>query len=518
MNDAISEVFSRYWPTLLLVLVVVVVAAVVIGIIQGRSQHRGDKLDRQRAHSKRWGHLTEVKPLRASEAVPADRLSIGVLGRERLWAPRFRSKLVLAPTGAGKTPRMVVPDILRHHGPAVVTSIKSDVLHLTRHHRATLGPVWVFDPAADSGMESCRWSPLDHVHDWPSAVDVAGWLTRSSRRDVGATANDEFWSTMARQLIAPAIYAAHLRGKPLRRVGEWIQAQDHHSVSKILDEHGEREPISEWQVTARADSKTRANVFTSAASIFHPWMHPLISATTDTTTETGGPVFRVADLVHGTTDGIGTLYAIGTSERQQTLSPIFEALMCAIASEISRTYQAAALPLQPSLLMMLDEAANICRVRDLGQWASAMAGQGMILCSVWQDQGQIIDAYGDHAARSILSNHTAHILLPGISDIGTLRDVSARIGQDQFTTTSRTYQRDNQGSSMSHQSTVLEVAPPEWIREAIPSGQALALVSGHKPLRVKIPGWWEDPELRDLVDPDIAAGFDALHAPTKTPR
>jgi len=44
------------------------------------------------------------------------------------------------------------------------------------------------------------------------------------------------------------------------------------------------------------------------------------------------------------------------------------------------------------------------------------------------------------------------------------------------------------------------VAPVEWLRR-------------HKPMRLRMPGWWEDGELRALVDPRVAAAFDARFGP-----
>jgi hypothetical protein len=55
------------------------------------------------------------------------------------------------------------------------------------------------------------------------------------------------------------------------------------------------------------------------------------------------------------------------------------------------------------------------------------------------------------------------------------------------------------------------VAPVEWLRR-LPTGEAIVLTGRHKPMRLRVPGWWEDAELRSLVDPRVAGAFDRQFA------
>jgi len=48
------------------------------------------------------------------------------------------------------------------------------------------------------------------------------------------------------------------------------------------------------------------------------------------------------------------------------------------------------------------------------------------------------------------------------------------------------------------------VAPVEWLRR-LPDGEAIVLTGRHKPMRLRVPGWYEDPALREMVDPRVAA-------------
>lgn len=175
---------------------------------------------------------------------------------------------------------------------------------------------------------------------------------------------------------------------------------------------------------------------------------------------------------------------------------------------------ASGLPLDPPLLNMLDEAANIAPLRRLDKVASKGANEGVITVTVWQDEGQIVRIYGRETARTVKSNHTAHVYLPGISDDATLKALSEAIGDHKVKrmSVSRSHNGE-QGTSSGYQDEVL--APPSWLRR-MPGGTALVVTGPHKPMRVTLPGWFEDPELRAMVDPDVAAAFDERFATTRT--
>lgn len=510
--------------TVVLGLLVVFVLAVMIGSLRGRFRRQGGSLDRQRSRSSRWAIGKDLEDLWEDES-ERDPRKIGLGRQGKRWLVNtglHRSKMIVAPTGAGKTPRVVVPDVLLHHGPAVVASIKSDALHLTIAHRRKQGPVWVIDSSGDSGELCARWSPLDDVHDYVSAVDRSFLITKSSRRNAGqSTANEQFWETLARKLIAPLLLAAKYADMTMPQVGEWIDSHDEQVPATILEKIGNRAATSAWEGFRQAEAKTKANMLASAATIFEAWTHPVVAGLLDSREGHGdGPVVDLDRLVSSEDGERATLYLVGTRDRQEILSPIFECLAAAIVNRLERAHQHSGLPLSPPLLMMLDEAANIARVRDLDSWASALAGQGMILVTVWQDEAQIRDAYGADRAAAIIANHTAKEYLPGISDQSTLEALSKRIGTAEFQEVSVSSGRDRWQRSTTISTNERDVAPTPWLEEAMrEKDRALLLVAGYKPALITVPGWWETERLRELIPAETAEGFDALYAPRhKQPR
>src|SRR5205823_7337807 len=95
-------------------------------------------------------------------------------------------------------------------------------------------------------------------------------------------------------------------------------------------------------------------------------------------------------------------------------------------------------PLDPPLLLVLDECANIAPLRDLATLASTGAGQGIQLVSVFQDMAQIYAVYGRDRAPTIVSNHRAKVILSGVADPQTLDYLSRLLGDEEVPVTSST--------------------------------------------------------------------------------
>lgn len=499
-------------------LAVVLVIAFLRGFLGGRSGAHSDDLQQQRRDSAVWATPKDVADLIVTSPDPR-RLRLGRLAKKELANPPLRSLMVIAPSGAGKTPRVVVPIVLQHKGPAVVTSVKADVLSLTRHHRATQGPVWVFDPSQSAGPTG-RWSPLTHITSWADALDAAKWLQESSRAgSTGAGVTDaKFWDDNARHLLAPLVYLAAQARQPMGVLASWVanlgselEKTVKDALAGIDDDQAMLGPCGYWAKYVALEARTKATISTTAFSILEVWGHPLVaSAVSVTADDKANDVIDIDQLL----DSGGTLYLVAPASDQDKFTPVFETMVNAIVMNVEhRAHRNGGRPLNPPLLLALDEAANIAPPRKLDQIASKSAGEGIVVVSVWQDEGQVERIYGPPTARTVTSNHYARVYLPGIQDPETLDRLSRQIGQDRFASTSTNHGKDSTTSSTSWHD--LPVAPAADLRQ-MPAGEAIVICGAYKPMRVRLPGWFEDPALRALVDPTVAQAFDDAFAAPST--
>ena len=154
-------------------------------------------------------------------------------------------------------------------------------------------------------------------------------------------------------------------------------------------------------------------------------------------------------------------------------------------------------PLDPPLLIVLDEAANVAPIPDLDALASTGAGQGIQLVTVFQDMAQVNARYGTRA-QTIVNNHRAKVFASGIGDPDTLRYINEVVGQGEFQERRKTAGREGFASS-TEGSTYRDLTPANVVRGARP-GEAL-LVYGHlPPARLSLRPWFADRALSDLVE------------------
>ena len=121
---------------------------------------------------------------------------------------------------------------------------------------------------------------------------------------------------------------------------------------------------------------------------------------------------------------------VSPSHEQRRLRPLFETLLQTVITYAFELSSRSGRPLDPPLLVVLDEAANIAPLRDLDALASTAASHGIQLVSVFQDLAQISTRYGERA-QTVVNNHRAKIVLSGISDTQTLEYASRLLGDEE---------------------------------------------------------------------------------------
>lgn len=509
-DDLLRGIDPMYWG--ILAVCVVAGGAVLLMVWRLKSSSPGRKgthlLEDERASSGRWAKPQDVTDMWEPKGGNDDprRMFLGLLGKQRLLGDPHRSMLVLAPTGAGKTPRVVVPTVLRHRGPAVVASVKGDVLALTRKARAAQGPVWVFDPDESTGP-TARWSPLSTVHTWADALDAALWVQESSKAAEGkGLEGQKFWDDEGQKLLAPLLLLVAQAGGTMTDVLSLVatlanEAETQELTTTIAE--CDLNALNYWSLFQSLESRTRANVLATASNVLKPWAHPRVTNAVNVAAGDTTDVLHIDELL----DSNGTLYLVAPASTQRMFNAVYETLVNAILTEVEKRYsRTGSHPLSPPCLLMLDEAANIAPLRRLDMVASAMAGMGLIVVTVWQDEGQIESIYGAAKARVVVANHVNKLFLPGISDQRTLQGISDAVGTDLVER--QTWSEHGGSSSQWHS---VRAAPPEAIRE-MDADLAIMVSSRRKPLLLKVPGWFEARELRELVDAAVAAEFDRQFA------
>lgn len=152
----------------------------------------------------------------------------------------------------------------------------------------------------------------------------------------------------------------------------------------------------------------------------------------------------------------------------------------------------------------------IAPLRRLGQVVSTCRGLGLVVETVWQDFAQIRRIYGP-AAEEVKSNHIAKLYMKGISDIGTLNELSTLLGKTIHSTINHSRDLYDHRSSVSMAESEVDLATPAEIRR-LPPDEVIAIVDHYKPMRLVIPAWFESPAMRELIDPGVVKMMDDAFA------
>ncbi len=446
----------------------------------------------------RWARGSELRVLhgRRSGSGEGGRLALG-RSRGRLLHAEARHALVaFGPPQSGKSAGLAVPALLEWDGPAVASSIKTDLLAVTEARRRALGRVFVFDPFALSGAAADTWSPLRQASSWDGALEVAWRLASAAELDHKGTEGGDFWAVAAEQRLAPLLHAAARTGAGMEAVVRWTYGQGGRELDAAIAElsgsardeaelegaHAAYDAVRSFE--SQAD-RTRSSIEATAQGLLRAYRF--------------GRVLRSARGCEITADRLlderATLYLIGDAKASKLLRPIFLALLSEV---VDRAYERATLAggrLALPLLLCLDEAGNVAPLPNLAEVASTAPSHNIQLVSIFHDLAQARSRYGG-AAETVLNSHRARMLLPGVADLETLRYFSTLAGEEEAWEVTRTRGAGGEGRTTGRRRRPL--IAPEALRQLEP-GEALLVYGRVPPVRLRLRMWFADRRLRRLA-------------------
>jgi type IV secretion system protein VirD4 len=420
--------------------------------------------------------------------------------RERRRGDRGAVALV-GPSRSGKT-TAAVTGILEWEGPAVLSSVKADLLGATQGWRSTRGEVRVYDPTATTVPKgaSALWSPLQQSGSIVGAQRSARALCDAAPKG-GVEGGMDFWLAQAEILLSSLLFVAHHAHRDMAAVCQWVLTQDHPGelgpgeVRQALDQlvrsnngavaNGAEEVSKGLASVWEMEERTRSSIYATAQTVVWPWSDPGVaaSARTPKLPKAGGRRARGKQDGPGYVDlswllsGPNTVYLCSPIEDQRRLAPAFGGLLNDLINQAYRHVAATGKPLDPPLLVVIDEAGNT-PLRALPEYASTLAGIGVLLVTIWQSIAQIEAAYG-RQADTILTNHLTKVMYAGLSDPASLRYVDHVLGQAEVGTRSHSATTRFAGGSDQYSTTHVPLAPAHVLRQMRP-GDAL-LVHGTLP-------------------------------------
>lgn len=499
------------WPSsskwVLVVFLVVVVAIGAAGVALTRpARRRRTRVDRAAAYMGRGRDVqaqgrkaatTTAKRLGVDQS-PGVPIGLTVGGRRQIYGTWEDMHVDIWGPRTGKTTSRAVPAILDAPGAVLVTSNKRDVVDATRDVRAGGGSVWVFDPQGIALEEPVWWwNPLSYVTDEVKAAKLAEHFAAGSR-DPGAR-TDAYFDPAGQDLLAGLLLAAALDKRPITDVYLWLTRPKNDDAVSILNAHGYTLTADQVAGVISAPERQRGGIYGTAQQMagcltnrsIARWVNPQRALDTR-------PQFDPAAFVRA---GAGTLYSL-SKEGRGTAGPLVTALTVAVveaAEDLAARSPRGRLP--TPLLGVLDEAANVCRWRELPNLYSHYGSRGIVLMTILQSWSQGTEVWGEAGMKKLWSASNVKVYGGGVSEASFLEDLSRMIGDYDrqssslstgrgFRTVSRQLQRDR----------ILDIAD----LAALPRGRAVVLASGSRPTLIHTQPWMNGPHAA-AVHASIAA-------------
>jgi len=450
---------------------------------------------RRRRAGARWAGGADLRSLRGGGRRDG-RLALGRRNGRLLHAEQRHALVAFGPPQSGKSAGLAVPALLEWQGPAVASSIKTDLLAATAARRRELGEVFVFDPFELAGTRSHTWTPLRAARTWDGALEVAWRLAAAGEIDARSVEGGDFWQLAAEQRLAPLLHAAAVTGAKIDTVVRWAYGQGSRELDQALAEltgtarsddelagaHAAYDAVRAFE--AQAD-RTRSSIEATAQTLLRAYRFARVARSAQSCEITPDRLLEQS----------ATLYLIGDAKASKLLRPVFLALLSEI---VDRAYERATLAggqLELPLLLCLDEAGNVAPLPNLAEIASTAPSHNIQLVSIFHDLAQARSRYRQQA-ETVVNSHRARMLLPGVADLETLRYFAGLAGEEEAPDQTRTT-----GAGGTTRSTARRRRPlvaPEALRQ-LPNGHALLIYGRVPPTELQLRLWFADRRLRRLA-------------------
>lgn len=363
------------------------------------------------------------------------------------------SLITVARPGRGKSQALVVRNLLRLEGPAIVLDVKPELYKLTAGWRSRNGrPVVYFRPT--DILKSAHFNPLDLVPvNKFEAPRVIKQLVRLLMVPKDQKSADTFWESRAAQYVAAAMADIALNAKRERRnmtsVVEWLSP----TSEEALKEQAERlqdSGVLALRVVgaelARLKGSVRESLLATAMQHIQMWGEPEVEGLTDYTS------WSFDDLRRRN----GTLYLCVTPEELKEYASLIRIILGRALQEFRESSG-------PQVTFFVDEFPQLGYMPELMRMLELGRGAGCRLWLFTQTLGQIDEQYGTALRQAIFDMCSIQSFIEPTGDL-------ARFIEKQLPPQTNPYTGQSKPMATAH-----ELAGPEY------QGKVIVLEGGRSP-------------------------------------
>lgn len=419
---------------------------------------------------------------------------IGSLRGKELYAQQEDSELVVSQTRGGKTRSIVARRVIEAPGAVVATSTKADGVYLTwraRLEAARGSRIYSFDPLRVAhGPARVRWNPIAGCADFDVARRRGAALALGSTKAMGE-GNSRWFAERGAQILGYLFHAAALGDRTIADIQAWVS--DPREAVAILERA--KGPTTVRMAGALNDlmvemaPETAAGFIGTIQGALEPLMIPAVYEMLTPSVEES---FDVEAFISSrdtlwvlSPDSEGALAAITT----MFVNDIYEVARALSARKPGGRHV-------PAISFILDEAANIAPLPNLGAMFSEGAGRGLFMCAIFQDVHQMEARWGAIQAKTIFQQARLTYIMGSSKDPEWNEQIAAL--SREFEAQRSSVSTSNQGRSVSTHTEHRHALRASDIQN-IAVGHAVLLAPGHEATMIDLPDIAEDRDWGPLV-------------------
>ena len=430
-------------------------------------------------------------------------VAIGRVGKKVLHKSYEDFTIIFMGPRSNKTSAVAVPRILSAPGAVVNTSNKPDLWILTAGLREQVGPVYAFDPGSIAyAPQTWWWNMIGHLKTLKDANAIADQFVEDSG-GAGADRADPFFTPTARNLIGWTMLAAALEdGRTIRDVLEWITTFSS-EPQNILAAHGKRREALAYASLLELPNDTKGGVYGGANTALAciqdedtlKWITP---PETWETPHAGAVPIEELDLwnLYAYEDGKAPTLYLMSQEGSASAGPVLATMVNRIFELGDLAASAFGGRVDPPITIVLDECANICRIKRLPDLASHLGSKSICVDAIFQSEAQAQAVWGRDKYDALWSASTVRICGAGLQDPAFARKLSDLIGTHKVREKNYSYGRG--GGSTSEHMVREPIMPPEDIA-AMKKKHALLIRQEAKPILMDLMPWYNEPDSGNIV-------------------
>jgi type IV secretion system protein VirD4 len=462
---------------------------------------QGTRLPSSSHGSASWGSGEALRESRGFELGRLEKAILRYAGDGHL--------ITVAPTRTGKGVSAVIPNLLHYSGSIVVTDPKGENYAVTARRRRELGStVHALDPFGVVGG-TATFNPFDLVVATSADANDDAWLLADMLVvPDGKMREEAFWHEEARALLAGLILYVAAHAPPELRTLPHVRSLltlPPEPFGLLLDdmlespEAGGLVSRAAARLMQKAD-RERSGVISSAQSYTHFLDSPRMA------TVLGHSSFALSDLKRERV----TLYLVLPPDRMDTYRAWLRVMTACSMLALTRTPG----PPRERVLFLLDEFANLGRMRPVERDISLAAGYGASFWLLLQDLAQLKGTYPDRW-QTFLANADVFQTF-GINDWETAEYISKLTGDATIRVESENVSTGvTRGRTSSRQQSAAQtmsekgrrLLTPDEVRR-LPRSSQLLFVRGAAPVLAQRLDYLEDRQYACMADPNPMHAYD----------